>query len=311
MSDEEQGLYERQTQRENSFDVAAIVNTSRLSKLSNPNGKWLLDTAQGLWVYHVNTPHLFIQATGYLKHVHSRPGLKAVFYRGQENLYGGELRPSLYRCVTGTRGQSRLNEILNNYLQEADAKKKCLRIVSKYAQEPLLQHYGIKTRWIDLVDNVWVALWFACYHAYSTGKKGEFLHFEQRKNDGAAFAYVLLVETDWHQDMGKPGLYTGDTTETIDLRIAAPSVFIRPHVQHAIVTRMKPSANTYPMNYGSLITGIVRVSLKDALEWLGDGVLLTPHVLFPPPVYDLGYRNLLDHAPETQKELGAINHIGA
>ncbi|GAA0468199.1 hypothetical protein Ade02nite_79030 [Paractinoplanes deccanensis] len=36
--------------------------------------------------------------------------------------------------------------------------------VPRYAAEPLLQHYGIRTRWLDLVGNIWSALWFACHH---------------------------------------------------------------------------------------------------------------------------------------------------
>ena len=33
---------------------------------------------------------------------------------------------------------------------------------------------------LDVVDNVWVALWFACHTAHSYGKHDEYLHFEKR-----------------------------------------------------------------------------------------------------------------------------------
>lgn len=284
---------------------------SRLSKLKNPHGEWLEDKSQGSWVYHVTTPHLFIQATGYLKHVHGTSGPKVVFYRGQDDLHDGALRPSLYRSIKSTGGQQKLNEALNRYVQTIGDSGQVLSKVSDYVREPLLQHYGIRTRWIDLVDNIWVALWFACHCAHSTGKTGEYLHFERRKSNGQHFAYVLLVESDWQQVSGKPGLYGGTTTETIDLRTAAPSVYVRPHAQHAVLARMKTFQDDQPMDYSILVAGVVRVALDDALEWLGNGVLLTPHVLFPPPVYDLGYRDLLTRAPAGSKELGAINHIGA
>jgi hypothetical protein len=293
------------------FRHGGTMATSRLSKLSNPHGKWLLDRTQGEWVYHVDTPHLFIQAAGYLKHVHGATGTKAIFYRGQEKLYKGELKPSLYRGLSTTPGQQKLNEALNAYLATIGGIRRGVSIVAEYVREPLLQHYGIRTRWIDLVDNIWVALWFACYRANVTGRSGEYLNFEQRKSSKRSYAYILLIEVDWNQVDGSPGLYSGPRTETVDLRTAAPSTYVRPHAQHAILSRLKTTRTHQPLDYGKLVSGVIRVALNDALEWLGDGVLLTPHVLFPPPFYDYGYRDLLNCAPPSGKGLGAINHVGA
>lgn len=286
---------------------------SRLSKLVSPYGKWENDEIHKEKVYHVTTPHMFIQAAGYLKHVHYTTGDKAVYYRGQESLYKGSLKPSLYRNLETENAQDRLNHMISEYLSAVKCEGKMLRNVPAYVREPLLQHYGIRTRWIDLVDNIWVALWFACHTAHAVGKKAEFLHFERRKPREDQYAYVLLVGTDYHHNntANEAGLLVGPETVTIDLRIAAPSVFIRPHAQHAILTCMKASQRRYCIDYKQLIAGIIRVSLEDAIQWLGNGVLLTPHVLFPSPVYDYGYQELLRYSPETREELGAINHIGA
>jgi hypothetical protein len=52
--------------------------------------------------------------------------------------------------------------------------------IKLFSHEPLLQHYGLATTWIDLVDNIWVALWFACHKAHISGKRSQYLHFEKR-----------------------------------------------------------------------------------------------------------------------------------
>ncbi|WP_420914265.1 FRG domain-containing protein [Comamonas aquatica] len=41
-----------------------------------------------------------------------------------------------------------------------------------------MQHYGLNTTWIDIVDNIWVALWFACHEARCT-KDGKFIHYQR------------------------------------------------------------------------------------------------------------------------------------
>jgi hypothetical protein len=83
----------------------------------------------------------------------------------------------------------------------------------------------------------------------------------------------------------------------IDLRVAAPSTFLRPHAQTGLLVRQNGKIGAVTRDYKDMVAGIVRVSLDDALSWLGDGKLLSTHVLFPPPVYDFGYRDLLNFAP--------------
>lgn len=283
---------------------------SPLSKLRNPHGEYLLDKRENFDVYHVETPQLFVQAAGYLKHIHGKAGPKTVLYRGQGQLHGGSLKPSLYRNATSFRGLSKFNEELNAFLGSIKTDGKVMRHVDEHVREPLMQHYGIRTRWLDVVDNVWVALWFACYEARAVGRQGEYLHFEQRKPARNPHAYVVLVEADWNPVPSEPGCYEGPVTKSIDLRVAAPSTFIRPHAQHAVLVRMRPTPDKQVLDYKSLVAGVIRVDLKDALDWLGSGTLLTTHVLFPSPVYDFGYLELLNLSPAS-KHLGAINHVGA
>ncbi|HLK15551.1 MAG TPA: hypothetical protein VKT78_12170 [Fimbriimonadaceae bacterium] len=48
-----------------------------------------------------------------------------------------------------------------------------------------------------------------------------------------------------------------------------------------------------------------------ALSWLGTGELMTVHHVFPPPLYDFGYKKFLADAPAGDALIGTIQHIGA
>jgi len=191
---------------------------------------------------------------------------------------------------------------------------RALKSTPDYAHEALLQHYGLKTTWIDLVDNIWVALWFACHHVRSVGPCGEYLHFERRvpRTDKTGKAYILLVAADIvAPDSRRPGLYSGQNTELIDLRVAAPSVFVRPHSQHGLLMRRRGNTIQRPVDYSSQIRGILEIELTNALEWLGNSTALSSHSLFPPPSYDNGYGNLLSLSFKGARNVGSIFHVGA
>ena len=184
----------------------------------------------------------------------------------------------------------------------------------EYAHEPLVQHYGISTTWIDLVDNIWVALWFACHRALTAGKNNEYLHFERRiPNASEKYVYVLLVASDiTKRNRVKPGYFFGQNTELVDLRMAAPSVFLRPHSQHGLLFRKKGSpGNGRPIDYADQIRGVIRVDLDKALNWIGDGKMVNTHSLFPPPYYDNGYQILLSCPVDGKLGVGQIAHVGA
>ncbi|WP_425612974.1 FRG domain-containing protein [Xanthomonas rydalmerensis] len=219
--------------------------------------------------------------------------------------------PTAFRGISTARGGSNAINRINGAIARFS---RPLKATCDYAHEALLQHYGLRTTWIDLVDNIWVALWFACHSAKSVGPSGEYLHFERRvpRSDPSGKAYVLLVAADAvAPDSKRPGFYAGPNTELIDLRIAAPSVFVRPHAQHGLLMRKKGDAVRRPFDYSSQIRGILEIELVDALEWLGNSTALSTHSLFPPPSYDLGYGNLLAVGFQGAKNVGCVFHIGA
>ena len=219
--------------------------------------------------------------------------------------------PTAFRGITTKKAESNAVQRINKSISQFS---RPLQSTAEYAHEALLQHYGLKTTWIDLVDNIWVALWFACHNARTAGPCSEYLHFERRipRIDTTGKAYILLIAADAAApDPTRPGLSAGANTELIDLRIAAPSFFVRPHAQHGLLMRMKGNHTQRPLEYGAQIRGILEIDLADALEWLGNSTALSTHSLFPPPAYDNGYNTLLQAQFQGAKNVGCISHIGA
>src|SRR5262245_1925885 len=121
---------------------------SRLKGMTLPNTKYLKDPDSGQEVLHVADPHILTQAAGYLKHIKAHQDRVGVFYRGQSRLYPG-LVPSLFRGIATRGAQSKRIAALQRHLTEMRTKTQVLKPVPVYAQEPLLQHYGVSTTWID------------------------------------------------------------------------------------------------------------------------------------------------------------------
>lgn len=194
------------------------------------------------------------------------------------------------------------------YIKAARSAGAIINSTPDYAHEPILQHYGIRTRWIDLVDNAWVALWFACHTTQATGKHNEYIHFIPRK-DG--YAYIILMQPGAERrDRKRPGIWKSTKAEVIDLRRAAPSIYLRPHSQHGLLMKRIGVNSVADVEMNDLVVGILRVNVIDAIKWLG-GSMMSVHFLFPPPVYDHGYRQLLEYAPKGNLTTGHIQHIGA
>ncbi|GAA2074685.1 FRG domain-containing protein [Aeromicrobium tamlense] len=190
--------------------------------------------------------------------------------------------------------------------------------------EPLLQHYGIRTRWLDVVDNIWIALWFACHTEETAGVRHAFHARRSPDAERAAkgpsedrgtdfptpMAYVAVLDTGRLRPTNIPGYSIGEESRIVDLRYAVPSVYLRPHAQHGLLVA---PAKLLPGDDGALthrVVAYIEIPLMDALDWLGSGVMTSPFVLFPPAVSDHGYRRLLDYATNPPGALGAVKIYG-
>lgn len=163
-------------------------------------------------VYSIKSYHSLTQFIGYGKYINNQWG--NVYLRGQTSLYNGCLSPSLLRrkIISGENqlvkekaeaatsntvkfSNININHRFSEYKHQINESLNGTQHFTGWNKdiiEPLLQHYGIKTHWIDIVDNIWVALWFALHKTSSTIADGrEYIHMFE--NDDDEYGYVLLI----------------------------------------------------------------------------------------------------------------------
>lgn len=273
---------------------------------------WVDGLPVDLRMASVDSLPALIQLVGYLKYKYS---IGNVLLRGQTSLYP-KLSASLFRPSPGSPSVNRRNRAKNigelvaraaswtcdhRHHRSATCSEKVrqprrseVQLVAagtpRYAVEPLLQHYGIRTRWLDVVDNLWVALWFACHRFVTI--EDSFQHVVRRVPEAEPeedrFAYLLIVMLMEAAPEVHPGLFRDPGAGTVvDLRRAVPSFYLRPHAQHGLLVH--PADD----DASNLTVVPVKVGLRRALEWLGNSLLLSDHGLFPPATVDTGYRKLL------------------
>lgn len=293
-------------------------------------------SAYGLKILSVADPNALTQVVGWLKFT-SEDGL--ALYRGQSGLYA-EMAATGFRDLT-EKGHSRFSERMRLYIDSLYGSGcECRSEVRKFSQghlcgeqlksesgahhaivsgayratiEPLLQHYGLKTRWLDVVDNIWVALWFACHSQITNGR---YAHHRRRSvgQEGAdAKAYIYVFETGRIESTKIPGYQIGNNTRVVDLRYSVPSIYLRPHAQHGVLIapmRLEADPKASLGSLKSQVAGVIEINLADALDWLGTGGMTSGHVLFPPATRDEGYRRLLDWSQSPPSGLGSITHYG-
>lgn len=258
-----------------------------------------LECGEDIKVFQIETVHDLTQFIGFGKYKNNKVG--NVFFRGQTSLYDGKMVPSLYR------GKTKLDRITCKYNERINKAITGKRIFNQYDRcvfEPLIQHYGVKTPYIDLVDNVWVALWFSLHQAKSEAiNSHEYVYYYESKEK---YSYIILMVSDAMEETKNSGVYKGKETTLVDLRKATPSYFLRPHAQHAYMLRKNEE---YPGDYSDLIVGIAKIPTQLGLKWLGKNEFLTLSSLFPASYFDSGYKILLKSYPE--EDQGTINQYGS
>jgi len=234
-----------------------------------------------------------IQFVGYCKYTNA-DGYN-VFMRGQNDLYKGKMIPTLYRDKTNlTKTGSEFRKRLNQSIKQLQI----LKNYDKRIVEPMIQHYGIKTTNIDLVDNVWVALWFGLHTAKSVitgGRENVYYSVSDKR-----YAYLIMMATDALYEKER-GIYYGEKTRLVDLRKAVPSYFVRTHAQHALMIKKKEqdlkNITENDVDYSDLIVGIAKIPVHIGLDWIGNNKLLSVGNLFPSAYFDYGYRKMMEQYP--------------
>jgi hypothetical protein len=263
-------------------------------------------------IFEVDSMHGLNQIIGHAKFTNRNFG--QVFYRGQCKLYD-KLLPSLFRgckktsSVTGELKKT-INRIISDKQLSNDLKVSASeKELSEIKIEGILQHYGLPTRYLDLVDNHWVALWMGNNRYEEKKIKNKYCHFIHREilfedkecgiytsstNLDELYQYIILLAVPYSTSNSE-GISISDNHILTDLRQALPSVFLRPHAQHGLVIRKRVSRETNVDDYdmASDVVGILKLRIDKVSRWLGDGQMLTQNNLFPPAGYDCGYDILL------------------
>ena len=238
---------------------------------------------------------------GYLKS--NLGGAYKVFFRGQNEDYAGMV-PSLFRGVDGNKKE--FEERINAY-ENLTVKWRNTTKANRFGGEiggALLQHYGIRTPWIDLVDNLFIALWFACHKRTKIPP----YTFCPRKCDKFGWVYFLQFENpvcSTKHRIASEGIEVGKKTKWCDLRSSQTSLSLRTHVQHGIFGTLRDlNYQNYDLN--NLVIASVKFPItKDFL----DIVSIPPTFLFPSTVYDNTYKYLLGDKFKKLVEKGFLGQI--
>jgi hypothetical protein len=238
-------------------------------------------TEGGIEYLTLRDPALLVRFVGYvMRHYHGATG-GTVFLRAQPADYAS-MRPSLFRDTRDDRIELRVNAYyrLIAELQTAFRNER-LRTNELGA---LLQHYGLKTTWLDVVDNLYTAIWFASAYP-SINKEGE----------REAWLYLIGTEA------------AAGHLRVANLRLKHSSLTLRPHAQHAY-SLSRPSRVEWTRQNVCLNAHVLAaIRIPGINEWSLVGKLAEWQFMFPPPVADNTFKLLLE--PRVTEILDRITRV--
>lgn len=174
--------------------------------------------------------------------------------------------------------------------------------------EPLLQHYGIQTRWLDLTDSLCHALFFSVVKDepiniadLSNGDSSVDVNLlsehvlnrtvclpSKCEEKNYCYLYVLSVGKEKHSSSSKlpKGIRRCANGWILDGRKAFPSTYLRPHSQHSFMLFAPSLVNEeaidlFDSDYNSINCALFRMKTNDVLDWIGSGRLLSPMAVYP------------------------------
>jgi|AntAceMinimDraft_8_1070364.scaffolds.fasta_scaffold01255_11 hypothetical protein len=223
-------------------------------------------------ILHLEEPVLLVRFAALLmQSIWSGESTGSVYSHGQTAHYG-RMPPSIFRnAAPGTVERLRAAEMaLAKTVREAFHQKRFLRP----DLPALLQHYGLKTTWLDVVDNLWISVWFATHQFVP--------HDVERKvrvaGSTSEYRWIYFVRT---------GTMGGNSLRVVDLRRQHHSFSVRPHVQHGVSVH---APNLVDLSDFVLAT----VRFPNDHKWTLEGHMFDPGVLFPPRRLDDTLNRLAD-----------------
>lgn len=159
----------------------------------------------------------------------------------------------------------------------------------------MLQHYGIRTPWLDVVRNFYTAIWFATHD------------FETR---GSCF-----VATPSEREHGYISLYDArpnnkDALRVVDLWGNDSSRHVRPHAQHGLSLATQYDDGDPPSEPDLEPYRVAHVCFPNSEKWTLCGHIFSARFLFPAPQCDDSLKQL--SRPDIQSTLDTActkNHL--
>ena len=198
----------------------------------------------------INNPIIIAAFAGFIKNRHPDD---QIYFRGEPGNYK-HVVPSLFRdrgnALEDTQAiQNRwkaYRELKNAVFEHYQSR------VSRFRKEDidnLFQHYGIKSPVIDLVDNIYVAIWFAM----------------EGCRDG--YGFIRLLNT------------SSEKLVVSDLRKTHSSLSLRLHTQHGLIAKKKVKAwNKTNICYDAFEVARIKFPIRKNIE---SGLLFSRQNLFP------------------------------
>jgi hypothetical protein len=206
-------------------------------------GKMKILEVNGYTVLELPSPQLLAGFSSYLKY----RCREKVYFRGERCFHTSTI-PSLFRDIdSGTISEIAIRK---QAFDDLVASLSSLYTSGRFRREdfrPVLQHYGIKTDWLDLVDNIFVALWFSNH-----GSKED-------------FSYVKL--------------FIDNNLEVRNLRESNSSLSLRAHCQHGLSASKKVKWNIENIDFNDNLIAIVQ--LPNVPEMQLSGYIFSNEYMFP------------------------------
>lgn len=182
-----------------------------------------------------------------------------VYYRGQDR-HCDSMRPSLFRSANDSYSTQCLLAAQKDFSETLPK-----TIAAKRFQRPnlpaLLQHYGVHTSWLDVVDNLYVAAWFATHRR----KRNAWI---SKRSGDCGWLYFISTES------------PTSCLKVVDLRDEHHHLSTRPHSQHGVsVTRCGNDWSDTALDFKEFVVATVR--LRCGPEWRLRGFMASEKFLFP------------------------------
>lgn len=252
--------------------VENYIKNRRYLKKANVNLEYV--TGDNSPYIYIDNPIIISSFAGYVKNKNPADG---IYFRGEAGNHK-HVVPSLFRDKGKPLTDNTI--IRKKYKAYAELKASVYNNykdkVSRFKKEDidnLFQHYGIKSPVIDMVDNIYVAIWFAM--------------------DGNTdkFGYIRLMNTA-SKDLG-----------ISDLRKNHSSLSLRLHTQHGLIAKKTVSNwNKTNIYFDEYEIARIKFPVKDNIE---NGILFSKENIYPDIALDNTFK-ILKNAKWLQNRIDTL-----